>query len=175
LTGGSGQVPQAIRDVEASHIRARIRRLLVDYSALKVAIEDEFGADFDSDAWRHAFDSDDPADVNRVAPVVSGFERIVNGLVEAARSGLIASGVASPVRTPESVGADLELVRDDGGLTQGQAALLVDLSRTRNQLQHTYIELSADDVRAAISRLRANLPAIVKALNGWFTRHGVGV
>jgi len=171
----SGEVSKAVRDVEASHIRARLRRLVVDARALKAAIEDEFGSDFDPDSWRQAFDSDDPADVNRVSPVESAFVRIVNGLVEAARSGLIASGIAEPLGTPESVPTDLWRVRDDGGLTEGQAGLLVDLSQTRNELQHAYIEVSADDLRSAISRLRANLPAIVTALNGWFTRHGVGV
>ncbi len=161
--------------METSHIRARIRRLVVDFRALKVAIEDEFGADFDPDAWRQAFDSDEPEDVNSVAPVVGAFERIVNGLVEAARSGLVASGQARPLGTPETVQSDLERIRDDGGLTDEQLALLVDLSRTRNELQHAYIEVTADHARTAITRLKANLPAIVKALNGWFTRHGVGV
>ena len=171
----SEEVPKAVRDVEASHIRKRIKRLLVDYRALKAAIDDEFGVDFDADTWRQAFESEEPSEVNRVASVVSAFERIVNGLVEAARSGLIAGGVATPLGTKETVPTDLERVRDDGGLTEGQAKLLVELSRTRNELEHVYIEVTADDARGDIRRLRANLPAIVEALNNWFTRHGVGV
>ena len=88
--------------------------------------------------------------------MVSAFERIVNGLVEASRAGLIGSGVAQPVGTPDSVRKDLERVRDDGGLSDAQLDLLVALSRTRNELQH-------------------DLPALTRALNAWFTRHDVGV
>jgi uncharacterized protein YutE (UPF0331/DUF86 family) len=159
--------------VEGRHIEARLRRLVVDYRALKAAV-DEFGPALDRDAWQAVFESEDPADVNRVAPIVSAYERIVNGLIEAARSGLVASGATRPLGTPEGVRADLERVRDEGGLTDSQAALLIDLSRTRNELQHTYIDVSADDVREAIRRLRTNLPAIVKELNAWFGRSGVG-
>ena len=168
-------VPSAVTQVEGQHIQARLRRVAVDHRALKTAIEDEFGADFDRDAWAAVFDSDDAQDVNRVSPIVSGFERIVNGVVEAARSGLIASGIAQPAGTPDGVRTDLEMVRDDGGLSDGQCRLLVDLSRTRNQLQHVYIDVSADDARDAIRRLRTNLPALIRALNEWFKRYDVGV
>jgi uncharacterized protein YutE (UPF0331/DUF86 family) len=167
-------VPSAVTKVEGQHIRARLRRIAIDHRALAVAIEDAFGVDFERHAWALAFDGDDPHDVNRVAPVISGFERIVNGLVEAARSGLIASGIAQPTGTPETVRADLELVRDDGGLSDRQCDLLVDLRRTRNQLQHVYIDVSADDARDAVRRLRSNLPTLTRALNDWFKRYDVG-
>jgi hypothetical protein len=35
--------------------------------------------------------------------------------------------------------------------------------------------VSADDMRAAVRRLAANLPALTKALNAWFKRYDVGV
>jgi hypothetical protein len=165
----------AVTRVEAEHIRRRLRRLAVDFRALKAATDEHFGPDFDPMAWSAAFDSPDPKDVNRVAPVISAFERIVNGLVESARSGLVAGGVARPAGSPETVRHDLEAVRDDGGLTDRQCDLLVDLSRTRNDLQHDYIDVSADDVRAAVRRLETNLPALTKALNAWFKRYDVGV
>lgn len=161
--------------VERQHVRARLKRVAVDYRALAAAIEEPFGPDFDRERWNAAFESDEPGAVNRISPVISAFERIVNGLVEAARSGLVAGGVARPGGTPETVRSDLERVRDDRGITDGQLALLVDLSRTRNQLQHAYIDVSADDMRTAVRRLRGNLPALTKALNAWLTRHGVGV
>jgi hypothetical protein len=105
---------------------------------------------------------------------MSAYERIVNGLVEAARSGLVASGVARPAGTAESVRTDLERVRDDGGLTDPQIDLLVDLSRTRNALQHIYIDVSNDNARDAVRKLRQNLPRLTRALNAWFTRYDVG-
>lgn len=159
---------------EREHIRARLRRIAVDHRALKAATA-AFAPDLEPERWAAAFDSDDPDDVNRVAPVVSGFERIVNGLVEAARSGLIAGGIARPGGTPNTVRADLEAVRDDGGLTASQCDLLVALSRTRNQLQHDYVDVTADDARAAVRRLIRNLPALTRSLNDWFKRYGVGV
>lgn len=168
------EVPRAVVDVERQHIRARVRRLAVDARALKAAVEDEFGPDFDRERWAAMFGSDDPRDVNKVSAAISAFERIVNGLVEAARSGLVAGGVAQPVGTPESVRGDLERVRDDGGLTDVQLDLLVDLTRTRNALQHVYLEVSADDARDAIRKLRGNLPHLTRALNDWFTRYDVG-
>jgi hypothetical protein len=51
-------------DVERQHIRARLRRLAVDSRALKTAVEEQFGPDFDRDRWAALFDSDDPHDVN---------------------------------------------------------------------------------------------------------------
>jgi uncharacterized protein YutE (UPF0331/DUF86 family) len=161
--------------VERQHVRARLRRIAVDHRALGAAIDEQFGSDFDRDRWIEDFESDDPGAVNRVATVVSAFERIVNGLVEAARSGLVAGGVARAGGTPETVRTDLERVRDDGGMSDRQLGLLVDLSRTRNQLQHVYVDVSADDVRTAVRRLRGNLPALTRALNAWLTRYGVGV
>ncbi len=166
--------PRAVVDVERQHIRARLRRLVVDTRALSAAVEDEFGPEFDRERWAGLFNSDAPRDVNKVSAVISAYERIVNGLVEAARSGLLASGVAQPVGTPESVRRDLERVRDDGGLTDAQLDLLVDLTRTRNALQHVYIDVSADDARDAIRKLRGNLPRLTRALNDWFTRYEVG-
>lgn len=168
------EVPQAVVNVERQHIRARLRRLVVDSRALTAAVEDELGPDFDSDRWATLFGSEDPRDVNKVSAVISAFERIVNGLVEAARSGLIAGGVAQPAGTPESVRADLDRVQGDGGLTRAQTDLLVDLSRTRNSLQHVYIDVSADDARDAVQKLRRNLPRLTRTLNDWFTRYYVG-
>ena len=133
----------SVVEAERQHIRERLRRIVVDHRALRAAIADGFGSDFDAARWTAAFESDGPEDVNAVAPIVSAFERIVNGLVEAARSGLVASGIDRPGRTPDTVPADLQRVRDDGGLTAGELELLIDLSRTRNQLQHTYIDVSA--------------------------------
>jgi uncharacterized protein YutE (UPF0331/DUF86 family) len=161
-------------DVERQHIRVRLRRLAVDSRALKAAVEEQFGPDFDRDRWATLFDSEDPHDVNAVSAVISAYERIVNGLVEAARSGLVASGIAQPAGTPESVRTDLERVRDDGGLTDPQIDLLVDLSRTRNALQHIYIDVSNDDARDAVRKLRQNLALLTRALNTWFTKYGVG-
>lgn len=168
------EVPRAVVEVERQHIRARLRRLVVDTRALKAAVEDEFGPDLDRDRWAAMFGSDDPRDVNKMAAVIGAYERIVNGLVEAARSGLAASGVAQPVGTPASVRGDLERVRDHGGLTDAQLDLLVDLTRTRNALQHVYVDVSADDARDAIRKLRGNLPRLTRALNDWFTRYDVG-
>jgi uncharacterized protein YutE (UPF0331/DUF86 family) len=160
---------------EREHINRRLRRVVVDFRALKAAVDADFGPAFDSSVWRASFESDDPDDINRVAPVISAFERIINGLVETARSGLVASGLARPSGTPETVRRDLETIRDDGGLTDGQCDLLIALSRTRNELQHDYVDVSADDVRDAVLSLRRNLPALTKALNSWCDRYDVGV
>ena len=164
-----------IPEVERAHIRARLRRIVIDSRALKAAIEEEFGVDFDRAQWAAAFESAEPEDVNRVSAVVAAFERIVNGLVESARSGLLASGLARPGGAPESVRGDLERVRDDGGLSDGQLEVLLFASQVRNELQHVYIEAKADTVRDAVQRLRSNLPEILKRLNAWFTRYRVGV
>lgn len=169
------QPAAAVVRAESEHIRRRLRRLVVDSRALKAAIEDQFGPELDPASWAVAFESAEPTDVNRVAAVISAFERIVNGLIESARSGLVASGTGRPTGTPETVRHDLEAVRDDGGLTAGQCDLLVRLSRTRNELQHDYIDVTADDARAAVRSLRHNLPALTTALNGWFERYDVGV
>jgi hypothetical protein len=171
----SDRPPAAVVRTEREHIRRRLRRMAIDFRALKAAIDDEFGPDLDPDSWAAAFESADPKEVNRVAAVISAYERIVNGIVESGRSGLVAGGIGRPTGTPETVRNDLEAVRDDGGLAAGQCGLLVQLSRTRNELQHDYVDVTADDARAAVRALRQNLPALTKRLNGWFERYGVGV
>lgn len=165
----------SITDIERRHIRTRLKRIVVDSRALKAAVEDEFGPDFDRVRWAEAFESEAPADVNRVSAVVGAFERIVNGLVEAARSGLVASGGARPGGTPESVRGDLMRIRDDGGLKDAQLDLLVDLSRLRDELQHVYVEVTADMVRDGVRRLRGTLGDLLKSLNTWFARYDVGL
>jgi hypothetical protein len=95
--------------------------------------------------------------------------------VEAARSGLHASGLARPLGTPEAVRMDLQRVWNDGGLTDGQLNLLIDLSRTRNELQHIYIDVSAADARSAVRKLQHNLPELVRSLNERFTKYDVGL
>ena len=157
------------------HVRARLRRIAVDYRAMNTAIEAAFGVDFDPAEWARSFESEEPAEVNRVAPVLSAFERIVNGLVETARAGLIAGAIEPPGRTPQTVRSDLVIVQRDGGLTRGQLTLLVALNRTRNELQHAYIEVSASDARAAVIKLRRNVGAFTKSLNRWLGRYDVGV
>ena len=82
---------------------------------------------------------------------------------------------APPGGTMESVRNDLELVRNDGGLTDGQLELLVDLTRFRNELQHDYIEVSADDAREAVRKLLSNAPKLTRSLNAWLARYDVGV
>lgn len=168
-------VPATVIETERRHNLARIKRVVVDLKALREAIAGPFGTDFDQGRWSAAFDSTDPASVNQVSAVVGAFERIVNGLAETARSGLLASGIETPGKSRDStVPDDLRQVRDAGGLTDGQCSLLIALTTTRNLLQHDYIEVEADDVRDAVQRLQNNASLIVPHLNVWLTKHGVG-
>lgn len=168
-------VPDAVKAIERRHIRKRVLRLTVDDAALTKAIHDQFGTDLDAALWKAKFDSTEPDDVNHVAAIVGAYERLVNGLVETARSGITAGGLAAPGRSLDKVPEDLAIVRDDGGLTSSQYKALVGLNRVRNELQHDDIEVAAEDAREAIARLRRSIKPILASLNAWLLRYGVGV
>jgi len=64
-------------------------------------------------------------------------------------------------------------IREDGGLTKAQVSLLNDLYALEGRLEHASPDIDADEVHAAIGRLRRALPDLIKSAQTWLARHGI--
>jgi hypothetical protein len=164
------------REDDVARIRARFKRLGPQQRALILAIRpfsDEQGR-FDRDKWAEAFASSEPKIIHEVIGVTGTFERLINHL-----NGMLSTGarlVQLPVAGGESAPsapAVINAVRDDGGLTSSQADILVRLNRTRNHLQHTSLDVQADELHADIELLLKTLKRLVKSYVAWLARHNV--
>jgi hypothetical protein len=161
---------------DVARVRARFMRLGPQQRALIVAIQpfsDDQGR-FDPREWADAFASAEPEIIHRVIGVTGTFERLVNHL-----NGMLAAGarlaqlpVTHGQGTPNTPAA-IDAIRDDGGLTSGQAEVLIRLNRTRNRLQHASLDVQADELHADIELLLRTLKALVKSYVEWLGRHGI--
>jgi uncharacterized protein YutE (UPF0331/DUF86 family) len=141
--------------------------------ALALAIEQNFGGDLDATEWRSAFESPEPQDANRTMVVTGDHSAILNSYVEILRASAGARLIGLlPHRRPHADQV-IEAVRDDGGLTKGQATLLNELYVLEGRLEHASPDVDAEEVREAIERLRAALPRLIDSARAWLSRHGI--
>src|SRR3954463_11364998 len=78
--------PERARAVKAK-VRDRVADVRRHLVALRTAMA-EFGEDFDLEAFRAAYASDDPVELNRVKAVERGVDQLYNYVVELAVFGL---------------------------------------------------------------------------------------
>jgi hypothetical protein len=141
--------------------------------ALDLAIEESFGGELDPVEWRAAFDSIEPRDANRTMVVTGDHSAVLNAYVEILKSSAGARLIGLlPHRRPHA-GQVFEAVAADNGLTKSQAALLNELYVLEGRLEHASPDVDAEDVRAAVERLRQALPGLIESTRTWLSRHGV--
>jgi len=131
-----------------------------------------FGTDFDLAEWTAAFHSPRPSDINRVLAVTGGYLALVNNTAEALRTGVKLTGVR-PDPSLHGVPGIVDAVRKDGGFSTSQGETFVELYRTRNRLQHSSPDVSADEVHRQVRLLLRHLPRLVKSYAAWLARHGI--
>jgi hypothetical protein len=143
--------------------------------ALDIAIEENFEGQLDSVEWRRAFQSDEPRDANRTMVVTGDHSAVLNAYVEilkaAAGSRLIG---LLPYRRPHADQVIQALVADKG-LSKDQAALLNEIYILEGRLEHASPDVDAEEVRAAVERLRQALPGLIDSTYNWLHRHGIEI
>ncbi len=174
-TGIAGDASAGDKDdahtAELDRVDARLERLSAQRRALRRAM-DQFGDDFDAQAWTKAFDSPDPDDINRVFTVTGGYLALVNNTAEAIRAGARLTGLRS---TPDMRGVPgiIDAIRSDGGFTSRQAETFTELYRTRNRLRHSSPDIQADEVHRQVRLLLRHLPRLVKSYLAWLEGYDV--
>lgn len=140
---------------------------------LDLAIAEDFGGTLDPVQWRQAFESTAPRDANRTMVVTGDCSAMLNAYVEIlkASAGSRLIGLL-PHRRPHAQ-QTFEAVTADAGLTADQAALLNELYVLEGRLEHASPDVDADDIRAAIERLRDALPALIESAQTWLRRHNI--
>jgi hypothetical protein len=158
---------------QLDRLSAKLERLSAQRNALRKAMN-QFGGGFDANAWKQAFDSPDPDDINRVFTVTGGYLALVNNTVEAVRAGVKLTGLKSSPGMPGVPGI-IDAIRVDGGFTSRQAETFTELYRTRNRLQHSSPDIQADEVHRQVRRLLRHLPRFVESYLAWLEKLNVEI
>ncbi len=157
--------------------QARLARFLVTIEkhrkALDLAIEENFGGELDPGEWRSAFESPEPHDANRTMVVTGDHSALLNAYVEILRASAGSRLIGLlPHRRPHAEQV-FQAVVADAGLTKDQASLLNELYVLEGRLEHASPDIEAEEVRAAVVRLRRALPGLIESTLAWLRRHGV--
>jgi len=142
-----------------------VRRHLV---ALRAAMA-EFGEDFDLDAFRAAYDSDQPVPLNQVKAVERGVDQLYNYIAELTTFGLELAEVRS--RGDElNARRDLAALRRLGVLGPERVRRLERLRELRRLLVHEYATASAEQVHEAARVVADEFLPFYDAYRRWIAR-----
>jgi len=159
------------RATALDRVDERLERLAARRKALRRAME-SFGDGFDASAWARAYESPDPDDINSVFAVTGGYLALVNNTAEALRTGAKLTDL-KPAHSTTGIAGIVDAIREDGGLTSGQAETFTELYRTRNRLQHSSPDIEADEVHRQVGLLLRHLPKLVESYVAWLEKHDV--
>ncbi len=168
----AGIDPKALR-AEQARLGRFFESINKHRKALDLAIEEGFSGTLDPAEWRAAFESSEPHDANRTMVVTGDHSAILNAYVEVlkASAGSRLTGLL-PHRRPHADQVFEALVAD-GGLDAGQAVMLNELYVLEGRLEHASPDVDAEEVRAAVERLREALPGLIESTVSWLGRHGL--
>ncbi len=161
------QAPRRRRSKQRRRIDDSLTLIPLHRGALVAAMA-EFGDDFDVEAFTAAFDSDAPAEINKVQAVHGNFATIVNALATIADN-----GYAEAVRlnlADELEGGRYERLEQLGVVSAARRSELQALTNMRNRLQHVYPDIRAEEVHSAVRLLHEQLPAIAADLERWLAK-----
>lgn len=159
--------PERARSLKAK-IRDRVADVRRHLVALRTAMA-EFGEDFDLDAFRVAYASEDPVALNQVKAVERGVDQLYNYIAELAAFGLELAEVRSR-------GADLNARRDlqallrIGVLGPQRAQRLERLRELRRLLVHEYATATAEQVHEAARIVAGEFVPFYDAYRAWIGR-----
>ena len=156
--GGERQLPREIAQ--------RLRDLRLHWETLEWAVA-QIGDAFPRDAFIAAATSADAAQRATVFAVERGFEVLVNTMDQLAQAALVHVGVRAPEEELSAGAAYRDLVRE-GAISGGRCERLIELNRTRNDLQHDYPIVRPDRLYDAVTVLRAEFGPFVRAYARWF-------
>jgi uncharacterized protein YutE (UPF0331/DUF86 family) len=151
-----------------SKVRDRVSDVRRHLLALRTAMA-EFGEDFDLRAFRAAYASEDPVELNRVKAVERGVDQLYNYIAELAAFGLELAGLRGR-RDETNARLDLETLRGAGVLSRELTRRLQRLRELRRLLVHEYATATAEQVHESALLVAANFPAFYDAYREWIKR-----
>lgn len=165
--------PRELRKAERARLRRNIGEHLTDFSnqyeALKFAMEG-FGADFDLQRFKEAFNSPQERETYRdVQAVERAAGRVQGYLGDLARGGVRLAGLP---RDPEGgpgfrAAQAFEALREAGVLDGRLCANLIDAQKGRSRLEHEYVRLPAGEVYETVSLIRSVAPRFMRVYRPW--------
>lgn len=165
---GSNLTPGQIR-AETNRLGRRFRSFAKHRKALDQAIA-AVDEDLDPKAWREAFESPEPEMTNKVISVTGGYSNLVNNYAEIARTSARLAGLMSGRRP--NIEQSLEALAGKGALTADEAAMVKELYGIEGRMEHLSPDLSAEEIREAIVRLRRELPRLMEKALTWLEGQG---
>jgi len=159
--------PERARALKAK-IRDRVADVRRHLIALRTAMA-EFGDDFDLDAFRTAYDSEDPVALNQVKAVERGVDQLYNYIAELTAFGLELAEVRAR-RDELNARRDLQALERLGVLGPGRARRLDRLRELRRLLVHEYATATAEQVHEAARLVAAEFIPFYDAYRAWIGR-----
>jgi len=159
--------PQRARALKAK-IRDRVSDVRRHLLALRTAMA-EFGEDFEVDAFRGAFVSDDPVVLNRVKSVERGVDQLYNYIAELAAFGLELAKLRGR-RDETNARRDLDALRDAGVISDELTRRLQRLRELRRMLVHEYATATVEQVHESALIVTDSFPAFYDAYRAWIKR-----
>jgi hypothetical protein len=161
------------RQAEEARLSRLCKSIHKHKAGLDFAVEESFGGELDRKAWREAFESSEPHDTIRTMAITGSYSAVVNASVEIlkAAAGNRLIGLL-PHRRPHADQA-FAAVQSDDGLTEKQVDLLNQCYLLEGRLEHASPDVSPEDVRKAVERLRAHLPALIAGVITWLKSYGI--
>jgi uncharacterized protein YutE (UPF0331/DUF86 family) len=142
-----------------------VRRHLL---ALRAAMA-EFGDDFELDAFRVAYSSEDPVELNRVKAVERGVDQLYNYTAELTAFGLELAELRGR-RDETNARRDLDALRDAGVISAELTRRLQRLRELRRMLVHEYATATAEQVHQSALLVSNNFAAFYDAYREWIRR-----
>jgi uncharacterized protein YutE (UPF0331/DUF86 family) len=143
----------------------RLRDLRLHWETLEWALS-EIGDVFRRDIFVAAATSTDPAERTKVFAIERGFEVLVNTMNQLAQAALVDFGIRKPGEDFSANAAYRDL-QNEGILSAERCDRLMELNRTRNELQHDYPIVRADRLYDAVSLLRAEFGPFMRNYSRW--------
>jgi uncharacterized protein YutE (UPF0331/DUF86 family) len=159
--------PERARALKAK-IRDRVSDVRRHLIALRTAMA-EFGEDFEQDAFRKAYASEDPVELNHVKAVERGVDQLYNYVAELAAFGLELAEIRAR-RDETNARRDLDALHRAGVLSGELTRRLQRLRELRRMLIHEYATATAEEVHESAVIVADNFSAFYSAYREWIKR-----
>jgi uncharacterized protein YutE (UPF0331/DUF86 family) len=159
--------PQRARALKAK-IGDRIGDVRRHLLALRTAMA-EFGDDFELDAFRVAYSSEDPVELNRVKAVERGVDQLYNYIAELTAFGLELAELRRR-RDETNARRDLDALRGAGVISAELTRRLQRLRELRRMLVHEYATATAEQVHESALLVSGNFAPFYDAYRVWIRR-----
>lgn len=143
----------------------RLRDLRLHWETFKWALS-EIGDVFRRELFVATATSTDPAERTKVFAIERGFEVLVNTMNQLAQAALVDFGIREPGQDFSANAAYRDL-QNEGVISAERCDRLIELNRTRNDLQHDYPIVRADRLYDAVSVLRAEFGSFLRDYSRW--------